>query len=472
MSANQPPDREPRAPSALGHGSGAGSGSDFVTGAGVPSEAATGPVMLQRIVVAALVLLVVPLLTFAIAVGLGDGTALAFALICVVHVLLLAYAGVLTVGQWLARTPPRLVEAVPPLAALLAALATLGLAQVLADAEGIRTSAVPRLRHGIPLPEDVPFVLSVLLAALAALVAIAALPLMMRRTRAVRALPGRIGEAAGKLGDTADDADSPRTPRPPVTSAKDPLLRRLLSPASRVLLVLGSIAALAGTLVFALADLPQPTAEALTFVIVLCPAPAMLWAVLSSLWRRDAELGILMGALYRTMAVPVLGAVAGLLPAFLAFLVPPVGHGFAEQYRAAVGDSGIVPEDSPLVMFFVLGALLSLLVGMLGGLALSIAVIMPLLALFRPGQMVGENGLSTNRADRRRNVAAMRLMTLLVILIFVFAILIADADAGEPRFTWAMVTLAVLVLTVAIVRLQRKKSDRRPDSPSPEGESR
>lgn len=467
MSTNQPPDRGTGAPSALGSRSGSGSGTR------APSGVATGPVMLQRIVVAALVLLVVPLLTFAIAVTLGDETALAFALICVVHVLLLVYAGIVTAGQLRARTPPRLVEAVPPLAAFLAALATLGLAQVLADAEGIRTSAVPRLRHGIPLPEDLPFVLSVLLAALAALVAIAALPLMMRRTRTVRALPGRIGEVAGKLGDTADDAGSPRTPRPPVTSAKDPLLRRLLSPASRVLLVLGSLAALAGTLVFALAELPQPTAEALTFVIVLCPAPAMLWAVLSSLWRRDAELGILMAALYRTMAVPVLGAIVGLLPAFLAFLVPPVGHGFAEQYRAAVGDSGIIPEGSPLVMFFVLGALLSLLVGMLGGLALSIAVIMPLLTLFRPEQLVGENGLSTNRADRRRNVAAMRLMSLLVILIFVFAILIADADAGEPRFAWAMVTLAVLVgLTVAIVRLQRKKGDRRPDVPSPEDDSR
>lgn len=127
--------------------------------------------------------------------------------------------------------------------------------------------------------------------------------------------------------ESADIAEGTAWATPPArTGPSDGYLRRQLSPASRVLLVAGAAVTLGCVLAFSLGDLRADTAELLTVVATFAPVPGMAWAALASLWRRDEELGVVMGTLFRTMTVPVIATALCFLPTLLAVLLPPCGR--------------------------------------------------------------------------------------------------------------------------------------------------
>lgn len=373
-----------------------------------------------------------------------------------IHLVLLAVVVPGGIGWFRATRAPRLLDAVPALCVAAGAFLSLGLTLVLAEAQGIRGSALPRLRQGVPLAADLPYLLAVGTAVATLLVVLLSVVLMVRRARSVRDAVGEVrSELTGSMSRLRTRIESGPGPQN-VTHAEDGLLSRLLSPVTRLLVVVGAIVSLAALLMFSLTEVDRDTAERLTMVVVFTPAVPMLWAVLESLWRPDEEFGIPMAALYRTIAGPPAIGVIALMPSLLTGLLPPVWTGFSAQHLASIGDGGLVDAGAPVVAFVGFAMLVAAGAGMVGGLVLSVAVVLPVTALFLPGVMVADNELSTRPADRRRNVASVRLLSLLILMIFVFSALIAGAEPGELRFGLAMAALAVLVvLTVAILRTQR-----------------
>ena len=413
-----------------------------------------------------------PALIFGVAASSSWRSPVPYALICLVPLLFLAYllAGAVRWVRPTRASGPR--DAIPLLLVAVGAGTTLWLVLVLATAHGIRGSALPRVlhgvRHGIPLSVDLLY-LSACILTLLVLVATAATGalLLLHAAPVQRALgwaEGGLQAATDRIAEESKElAEGTAWATPPVrTGPSDGFLRRQLSPASRVLLVAGAAVTLGCVLVFSLGDASADTAELLTIVAAFAPVPGMAWAVLASLWRRDEEFGVVMGALLRTMVVPVVTAPLCFLPTLLAVLVPPVWQGFAAQQLSAIGDAGLVAPGTPPPGWVGMAALVALSCGMLSGLALSVAVVMPVVAIFMPQVMIDDNQMSTSPEHRRQNTAAVRAITAFVVLTFVFAALITDTDPGDVRFWLAIACLVLIVVIVAFTyRTQRVDHARR-----------
>lgn len=199
--------------------------------------------------------------------------------------------------------------------------------------------------------------------------------------------------------------------------------------------------------------------------LVLGPARPVVTSSADGLLRRVFSppalvllaLDIVVAALLRTMVAPLATGVLLVVPLLIAAAFPAVRKGFQAHSLALIGDDGLLEAGAPLVGWVTMCALVTVMIGMLAGLALSVAVVFPGMAVLFPQEVVGENDLSTRPEDLRRNIAAVRALSLLVILIFVFSWLIVDARVGEGRFWLAMATLAVMVvLTILIVRWQQR----------------
>lgn len=378
-----------------------------------------------------------------------------------VAVLHLGTAAILARGAWSwwgATRGPRPRDAAPPIMLALGVGASLLLIRLIAAQHGILGSALPRVRYGAPMDVDVPYLASVglgMLALLLALVWLALLPLRRSPGRGAGRPEGTRGRAA-----SAPPAEKPLVlgpPRPVVTSSADGLLRRVFSPLALVLLALGIAVSVAALLLFSLGSPTEATAEPLTVVVAFAAAPSAAWAVLASLWRKDEDFGIVVAALLRTMVAPLATGVLLVVPLLIAAAFPAVREGFQAHSLALIGDDGLLEAGAPLAGWVAMCALVTVMVGMLAGLTLSVAVVFPGMAVLFPQEVVGENDLSTRPEDLRRNIAAVRALSLLVVLIFVFSWLIVDARVGEGRFWLAMATLAAMaVLTVLIVRWQRR----------------
>ncbi|WP_157975618.1 hypothetical protein [Brachybacterium sp. YJGR34] len=376
--------------------------------------------------------------------------------------------------SWLRATrATRPFDALPLVILLGGAGAALWFVPTIAGNYGIRGSALPRVRsgtrHGVPLAFDLAYLLAVglSLATLAILALTAAL--MILRTHAVRrGLTGgrdRALEAAEQFVDPGTGRDKDPAPPRTVTSASDGFLRRNLPPVSRVLMVLGATTSLVCVLVVALARPAPELTETLTEVAVFAPVPAMLWAQLASLWRRDEELGNVMATIYRSVTVPPVVAALCAVPTLLVGLLPPVWTGFAEHTAAVLGENSLARPGAPAPVGAAFGALVATAAGMLGGLFISVFIVMPSIALFRPGLLFGANDLSTEPAYRRANIASVRALSALLVGTFVFAALMATSDPGDARRWWAMAVLLVVALLTAFVwRTQRVDHARRAES--------
>lgn len=418
------------------------------------------------IVVGLALMVLCPALTLWVASANPSRGPAPYALIGLLYLLFLAYllAGAVRWVRPTRASQPR--DATPLLPVVVGTGLTLGLLLVLATAHGIRGSALPRVlqgvRHGIPLSVDLLY-LSACTLALLVLVATAAsgAVLLLHAAPVQRALgwaEGGLQAATERLtAESAAIAEGTAWATPPArTGPSDGYLRRQLSPASRVLLVAGAAVTLGCVLLFSLGDISADTAELLTIVATFAPVPGMAWAVLASLWRRDEEFGVVMGALWRTTTVPVTTAVLCFLPTLVAVLLPPVWQGFAAQQLSAIGDGGLVAPGTPPPGWVGMSALVALAIGMLSGLAISVAVVMPVVAIFMPQVMIVDNQMSTSPEHRRQNTAAVRAITAFVVLTFVFATLITGADPGDVRFWLAIACLVLIVALVAFTyRTQR-----------------
>lgn len=427
------------------------------------------------IVVGLALMVLCPALTLWVATANSSRSPGPYALIGLLDLLFLAYLLAEAV-RWVRPTrasQPK--DAVPLLPVVVGTGITLGLMLVLADAHGIRGSALPRVlqgvRHGIPLSVDLLY-LSASALSLLVLVATAATGavLLLHAAPVRRALgwaEGGLQAAAQRLtAESAAIAEGTAWATPPVrTGPSDGFLRRQLPPVSRVLLALGAAVTLACVLVFSLGDIGADTAELLTIVAAFAPVPGMAWAVLASLWRSDEEFGVVMGALFRTLTVPVIATALCFLPTLLAVLLPPVWQGFAAQQMSAIGDAGLVAPGAPPPGWVGMAALVALACGMLSGLALSVMVVMPVVAIFIPQVMIVDNQMSTSPEHRRQNIASVRAISAFVVLTFVFAGLITGTDPGDLRFWLAIACLVLLVVLVAFTyRTQRVDHARRRES--------
>lgn len=364
----------------------------------------------------------------------------------------------------------RPLDAAPPLLLLVGAVLLLLLTRFRAYQDGIQGSALPRVLHGVrngvPLSVDLLYLAATGMAALSLLAVAGNVALLLWHSAPVRRLRDRGREFAEEttqavLHPADGEIPAPASGPPIVTRAEQSFLRRHLSPLARVLLVLGVVATPASVLIFSLAGPSPALSDPLLFLAAFAPVPGIAWAVLASLWRRDETLGIVRAALIRTLLLPLL-SVAGFLPTMLVALVPAVQEGFAAQRLAAVVDDEILPTGTSLLAWVALSAVMAVGAGILAALAITVALVMPIVAFFMPQVMIGDNDMSTAPEHRRQNIAAVRALALLIVLIFVFSILITDADPDDGRFWVAMAVLLVMVvLTWYIWRTQRVDHARR-----------
>ncbi|WP_010532895.1 hypothetical protein [Brachybacterium squillarum] len=306
-------------------------------------------------------------------------------LLATLAMLLLPLATLGAWSWWGATRVPRPRDAAPPIMLALGVGASLLLVRLIAAQHGILGSALPRIRYGAPMAVDVPYLASMglgLLALLLALVWLALLPLRRSPGRGAGRSEGIRGRAA-----SAPPAEKPLVlgpPRPVVTSSADGLLRRVFSPLALVLLALGIAVSVAALLLFSLGSPTETTAEPLTVVVAFAAAPSAAWAVLASLWRKDEDFGIVVAALLRTVVAPVLTGILLLVPLLLATAFPAVREGFQAHSLALIGDDGLLEAGAPLVGWVAICALVTVMVGMLAGLALSVAVVFPGMATLFP----------------------------------------------------------------------------------------
>ncbi|AXK46245.1 hypothetical protein [Brachybacterium saurashtrense] len=438
----------------------------------MPSTAHRARRPLGVVLIGPALMVLVPLGTFAVGVSTSSRSAAPFVAIAVLHLLMLTAAAWLTVRALRETERWRPVDLAGPMSLAIGAGASLFLTSALARAIGIQGTAVPRLRNGIPEPADFPFVAAVGLAcavllgaALSAVVPPMREVLVLLRRCLARWRSGQ--EAAASEGDArsaagtearSPDHDSDLAPAPVryATSERDGILARLLSPLTRVLIVLAGLTSLGCLVVFSLTAQDPRTAELLTIGVTLLPALPMVWAVLESLWRLDESLGTIMAALWRTMTGPFVIAPLLVAPMLLVGALPPVRQGFSAQHMATIGDGGLVAADASVFSFLGAGAAIALAAGVGGGLAVSVAVVIPVVALLRPLQMVAENEMSMDIVHRRRNVAAVRAMAATIVMIFVFSTLMALYQNGQAPGWAALLSLLVLAgLVVAVFFLQR-----------------
>ncbi|WP_377803628.1 hypothetical protein [Brachybacterium sp. GCM10030268] len=436
------------------------------------------PTSAMQIVLGLALAILCPVATLLAAYYAPYQSPLGYVAAAVVELPLLIYVLVDGAGWIRATRRSRPVDAVPAACALVASGISLFLVLTLAAAHGIRDSALPRLRLGIPLPPDLPYLIALGLVTVTVLIAVLSLLLLVLNARdrrsAVQEEPDRSADAMdraveGEDGTTADEhaedegasAAVPTGPRV-VTRASDGMLRRLVSPGTGILLLLGALASLSATVLITLSGIDDDRAGQVAWIVPLSAVPAPLWAVIESLWRRDEKLGITLAALYRALTLPFVTVGVVLFPSVLVGLLPPVWRGFASRPLGAIDWAGFVTRDVPLPGWVGMAALMALLFGMLGALALTVFVILPLTAAFLPHIAIGDNALSTKPEDHRRNVRAIRALAALIPLVFVFAVLMTNAEAGSVRWWAAMATVVVMVaLAVYIRRTQRVDHARR-----------
>lgn len=415
---------------------------------------ARGP--LGVVLIGPALMILVPAGTLVTGVSTSTRTAGPFVVIALLHLLVLAAAVWLAARALRGREPWRLSDLAGPVTLAIGAGLSLFLTYLLAYAVGIQGSAVPRLRQGIPLPPDLPYVVAVGLA-IAALLTTALTVLAPLAHGIVGHLRGLIAHRRAVAERSPHPSSDPEpTPLHFATSEADGLFVRLLSPITRVLMVLGGLGSLGCLLGFSLTAQDPDTAELLTLGVVFLPALPMLWAVLESLWRVDKDLGIVMAAMWRTMVGAFVITFILLVPLLLVSVLTPVRRGFHAQHMASIGDGGLVAADASIFAFLGLGALISLAAGLIGGLAVTVAVVIPAVALLRPQQMISENEMSTDPAYRRRNIAAVRVLAALIVMIFVFSILMARYQDDDAPGWAVLLSLIVLIgLVVAMFLLQR-----------------
>jgi len=387
----------------------------------------------------------VPVLTLAVA---PYGSPTPFVVAMVLQVLVLVSLVRLARSWWRAQRGPRAADLVLVAVPLLTGAVALVLVREIAQSFGIRGSALPRVRSGIANPVDFAYLGATGVVVAVMVAAVVLLVLLVRGTASVRALSQRARSSSGEAADAVEALLSvPPEPRQTVavTSARDPFLRRLMGRSAWILFGVCTLLSVPGLWLVA-ADY-DGSLGLVGGVILYIGVPVTAWAVLQSVWRRDEDFGVAIPAVLRSMAVPVVTALPiGLLQLLVVHL--PV---FADRVRSYQRPDEVYEghywfplEDeslfSSLAIELTLGGVA--LAGV-AGLVVAVFLVLPITAFRDPDQFMREQGMSTSREHRARNVAAARVLALGLPLAFVVPALLRGTDPGDLR-RWIAIALAVV----------------------------
>ncbi|MDO5618832.1 MAG: hypothetical protein Q4G32_08730 [Kocuria sp.] len=399
-------------------------------------------------------MVVAPVLTFAVAYLSSVGSALPYVVMAAAQVtvglLLLGWAR----SMWKFRRKASAWDFGAVLVAAVSGAAATWLILMFATAQGIRGSAWPRIRAGYSMRNDYEY-----LAALAAVLVMFACVLVLVATMVRSAIkPGsvrRVGQAA--RAKAAQAMVEKRVEVQYATSEQDSIMARMLSPLTRILFGLCAALSLAGLITVSASD--GNVAVIGGWVLFVAPAVPTVWAVVESLWRRDAQMGPILGSLWRTMVVPFVTVLPIAAVLLLVTLLPPVREGLTPDTWAAATWEGPLPEPD-MYGFAWLGACLSLACAMalMGGLAFTVAIALPWFAFFRPSIFMADNMLDTSPQAYQSNVTAVRALTVIIILAFLIPTLMVMAEQWS-LWWWVGVGLIPVGLFALYLTYTRQRVD-------------
>lgn len=322
------------------------------------------------------------------------------------------------------------------------------LAGVIGTAYGVHNGGTWfRVRRGTPLDGDYELLLSFGLSWVALGGTVLATALLM---------VSRLSTSPWTQLSTAAQAARERLTRMPeprhlryATTRDEPLWSRILSPGPRALLALGAAGSVIAVPVAALSDGPE--GEAALWFLLAAPVAVSLWSTAEPLWRPDEQFGVILLSLIRLLVIPlgaglVLGA-ASFLPAVL----PALWSGYGERAWPDTFFLGVFETTSSLSGWLIMNALIGLLFSIIGGLGITLLVVCPWIAFFRPDQAIADNMLSQHPEHRRTNIVAIRALSLLLPLIFVIPGLMNWGRMHSTPWWIGVALIPVAVLLTGII---------------------
>ncbi|SDS85425.1 hypothetical protein [Microlunatus soli] len=352
-------------------------------------------------------------------------------------------------------------DVVLAVAPAVAGLLALGLVMLGADEYGIRGSAVPRLTQGIRslFLTDLGYVGSVL-----AIIIVLASSVTLVAVLARRRLRAGWDELSDGVADVATAAATAavrtRNPRgfEPKTRPSDGFWRRLLSPSTRIVMIVNVLVAM--PILWVLAADPDGDLVVLGFLFIFPGLPITAWAVLQTLWRPDSELGYIFAALARTMIVPavtslpfaVLQTVLTRLPVFVDRVEQHSFHGSYIRHYWFSGESGAINVvDGSVIKTLLISMLGGYALSLLAGLVITVFVIWPAIAFLRPRALLREAQLSQRPSDLAASIASVRAQSVIAILALAIPSLMVPTDSDEVLW-WigvALIPVGVVLVYVA-----------------------
>lgn len=423
-------------------------------------------------------LLVLACLTTPILAGLlvPSRSPVPFVATLIVHLLMLVHVALLGRRWFRPKRRAQPADCGSAVVPLIAGVATLLLVLFVADEYGIRGSALPRLQQGFPMPADLGY-LGAVAVILLTIAGTLGLMVLLARTHLP---PDMLGRAARFVQASVSAPARPRSDESPpsyATKASDGFWKRLISPSGWVVFAICTVPSVTGLTMMVVGD--SELALIGTLAVMLAPVPVTAWTVLQSLWRVDMEMGIVRAALWRNTIVPFVTAVPLALVNILIALVPPVRQRFEQQWPTDTWD-GLLPTEQPSLLSLAgMSALMGCTAALLAGIALSVAIVLPVTAFWKPEQFIKDNMMSTSEKHRAANTAVVRVSTILILLIFVIVSLLVLADQGS---IWWWIGILLIPLGVALTyfvwsrqRVDHKKRSEwdvsgvhNPDDPPPD----
>ena len=428
----------------------------------------------RQLLTGAALFVVAPTVTFVVALAASWRSPVPFVASVALHLLALGWLVRVAISWLRPQRSSGAGDFAVALVPLVTGTVSLVLAAEIAKGYGIKGSAWPRVRHSIkPFAADYAYLGANLVIIVMMATAVALLALLVRSQPWAGALWNKAEETAGDAVEAAFGIpDEPRIAAP-VTSAADPFWRRLMSPSAWVLFAICAALSLPGMWLVA-ADYKGELGWLVGGLILYVGAPVTAWAVLQSVWRPDDELGVLLPAVYRSVAVPFVTALPiGLLQ--LAFATLPV---FADRVRSFQhpeveyhGHFWFPLEDVSLLrLFAVQVGMAEVFFAMLAGLVVTVFLVLPILAFRDPDQFMRDQMLSTRKTDRRQNVLVVRALAVGLPLAFIVPTIMLGSSPGDGRW-WIGIALAAVGVgaTGFIWRTQRVDVEARAASGAPLG---
>lgn len=211
-----------------------------------------------------------------------------------------------------------------------------------------------------------------------------------------------------------------------------------------IVLVLASIG-LAVWGVYRTASDPEDDSWLTAFLLMGASVVPVAWSVLRVIWSEDASVAIMV-ALVRTIMVPIVVAWPPAIATTIALYTPAI-HELFESTRGDWRYFFNADDGSLLNQSLWLGALIGIIFGILLGLGLSVFVVLPVLAWFKPIGAAKSNMLKTEtKEDRAAATVGIRMLSVILMMTFGIPTLIIfgreegtassvlEAFANVPRF--------------------------------------